>query len=426
MGNLRNYFSSSNSFENIKENNFQTNILNLFKAKIDNSSKKYNMAKNSKHDLENDLQKIKKKFAIIKIIKHFKQYKLKLKNDLLSPIQKLKEDYLQIDSLSYSNYLYSSIKKKRVSNYINNNRAISKILLNEKVPEELNIRDENHFYISTNTLTTRNNFDKFFQKFTNNNRNYISYDNNYLFKQKGIIKFSLEENNFYIGEFFLNDLSGYGMFINNKKIIYEGYWRKNIQIGYGIESWENGSIYKGEFKNGFKNGIGTYIWADNSKYEGEWTNNCFNGFGIYNYSDNKIYFGEWKMNVKNGFGVYFTNDIIYIGNYENDKKNGFGIYFWRKKNEAFIGFFKGGKQYGFGKYIFKNQKSKYGIWGYENNNSKVKWFQNIKDIHKILIKNGNDKYKSFFNFNIEEIINYCKIIISDDIVNYNNDYNRYK
>ena len=127
------------------------------------------------------------------------------------------------------------------------------------------------------------------------------------------------------------------------------------------------------------------------------------------------------MNEKNGFGIYLTNDTIYIGNYENDRKNGFGIFFWRKKKEAYVGFFKDGNQYGFGKYIFNNQKSKYGIWNNDRDN-KVKWYKNIDNVHKLLEKKGIDKYKYFFLFNIEKIINYCNNIIKDDIWNYSLNY----
>ena len=77
----------------------------------------------------------------------------------------------------------------------------------------------------------------------------MSCDKNYLFNQKGILKYFLGDNDFYIGEFYKNDFSGYGYIISNKTIIYEGDWVNNLQNGYGLEFWENGSIYKGEFKN---------------------------------------------------------------------------------------------------------------------------------------------------------------------------------
>ena len=411
MGNINNCCVFNNSEINTKDN-FNFNLLKFLTQRKNNfnENKNFIIVKNSKHDIA--LKKIKQKYAVMKIIKQFKKYKSK--GQLLSPILRPKGESIVINSNSFSNYLLSSMKMKKASYFLNNRKTISKLQLNGKDKEELN-SSEIDFNTPTSSLSKSNNFQKLFKKFLNNNKNFVSYEKSYLFKEKGTIKFSLGENNFYIGEFFRNDFFGYGLFINNKNIIYEGYWQNSEQNGYGIESWENGSIYKGEFKKGYKNGIGTYIWSDKSKYEGEWTNNCFNGYGIYYYSNNNVYLGEWKMNEKNGYGIYLTEDIIYIGNYKNDKKNGFGIYYWRKKNEAYIGFFKNGKRYGLGKFIFKSKKSKYGIWAREINN-KVKWFQSIKDIHIFLNKNGLDNYKYFFLFNVEEITNYCNIIIKDQIL----------
>ena len=414
MGSLNNC-CSFNCFENNNnEDKFQTNFLNSFQLiNNDNKINNFIIHKISKNDIEYNLRKIKQKFAIKKILKQFKLYKLK--TQILTPIHKLNGESLMINSNSLSNFLMNSVKLKKVSNFIYNKKSLDKLLFDGKVNSEKNI-NEIEFNTSAGSLSKRSNFNKYLQIIINNNRNYISYDRNHLIKQRGIIKYTFEDNNFYIGQFFRNNFFGYGLYINNKNIIYEGYWKNNIQNGYGIEFWENSSIYKGEFNNGYKNGSGTYIWPDKTKYEGEWKNNYFNGYGIYYYSENKTYLGEWKMNEKNGYGIYLTNDIIYIGNYSNDKKNGFGIYYWRKKNEAYIGFFKDGKQFGFGKYIFNNKKSKYGIWSNENNN-KVKWFKNIKDVHNLLIKNELINYKYFFLFDIDLVHNYCNIIINDEILN---------
>ena len=415
MGNLNNCCSFNNSEIN-NEANFNTNFFEFLLKRKDNfnDNKNFIIVKYSKQDIT--LRNIKQKYAIKKIIKQFKKYKSK--NQLLSPIHRPQGEPLVINTNSFSNYLLSSMKMKKNPFYMNNRKTISKLQF--KVKEEYKNKDKEElnnseidFNTSTSSLSKSNDFQKLFQKFTKNNKNYISYNKNCFFKRKGIMKLSLGENNFYIGEFFLNDFKGYGLFINNKNIIYEGYWENNVQNGYGIEFWENGSVYKGEFKDGCKNGIGIYTWSDNSRYEGEWLNNWFNGYGIYYYSDNNVYLGQWKINEKNGFGIYLTDDTIYIGNYENDKKNGLGIYYWKKKKEAYIGFFKNGKRYGFGKFIFKNKKAKYGIWDHEINN-KVKWFQNIKDVYTFLTEKNLDNYKYFFLFNIDEIINYCNIIIKDD------------
>ena len=413
MGTLNNC-CNCNSLENKNETKLQANLFTFFRQQ--DSNKNYHnflIIRNSNYEREKNLKKIRQKFAIKKILKQFKKYKSK--NEILTPINKSNNNSIIINTSSYSDLL-STIKMKKVSNFFYNKNVIGKLLNEKENPDVLcNVIE---FNTSTSSLyNNKDNFQKYLDKFLKYNKNYITYYKNHLQKQKGIVQLYLGENNFYIGQFFRNDFCGYGLFINNRNIIYEGYWKNNMQNGYGIESWENDSFYQGEYANGCKCGIGTYIWPDKSKYEGEWNNNCFDGYGIYYYSDNNIYFGNWKMNVKCGYGVYLTKDTIYIGNYFNDKKNGFGIYYWRKKEEAFIGFFNEGKQKGFGKYI-SNNKSKYGIWNYDkkNNNSKAKWFKNIIDVHKILSKNGLENYKYFFLFNIEDIKNYCNIIIDDEIL----------
>ena len=412
MGNLNNCCICKNFDLKDGEDKFQTNFFNFFRKQTYNDDfKNFIIVKNSKYELENNLKKIRQKFAIKKIIRQFKKYKLK--NELISPILNKNKETFIIDS-NYSKFFLSSIKKKKISNFITNNMPIDNLFLNIK-NKERSINNEIEFETSTSTLTKRHDFNKNLQKIIDNNRNYIVFDPKYFIKQKGMVKFSLGKNNFYIGEFFKNDFSGYGLFINNKIIIYEGYWINNIQSGYGIETWDNHSEYKGEFLNGCKNGIGTYIWEDDSRYEGEWKNNCFDGYGIYYYSKKKVYLGEWKMNQKCGYGVYLTNDIIYVGNYMDDKKNGFGIFYWRKKNEAYVGFFKEGKQYGFGKYIFKRKKAKYGIWNPENKKeNKVKWFHNNNDANTFIIKNDLVNYKYFFLLNINEISNFCNILNNDE------------
>ena len=391
MGNLNNCFTCNN-FENNTDSKFQTNLLNFISQQKNdkNNSELFNNKKNSEIDIEKKLKEIKQKYAIKKIIKQFKQFKLK---NQISPIRKVKDEALVINSSNFSNFLLSSLKMKKVSKFYSKKRSITKALsIKEKNNKELYI-SEFDINTSTSSVSKRDNFQNLFQKV--------------------LIKYYLGEDDFYIGEFYKNDFSGYGYFISNKAIIYEGDWKKNIQSGYGLEFWGSGSIFKGEFNNGSKEGIGIYIWPDKSKYEGEWCDNCFNGYGIYYYRDNKIYLGQWEMNEKSGFGIYLTNDTIYIGNYKDDKKNGFGIFYWRKKNEAYVGFFKNGNQSGFGKFLFDNRNSKYGIWNNSNNNT-IKWYKNIKNENKFLEKKGIDYYKNFFLFNLEEIINFSNSIIKDD------------
>ena len=132
-------------------------------------------------------------------------------------------------------------------------------------------------------------------------------------------------------------------------------------------------------------------------------NNTFQGLGIYYFSNQRIYIGEWKNKKKHGYGEFIWPEKKYIGFYVNDKKEGFGITAWKNGNKAVIGFWKEGKQLGFGKIM--NKKNEYfGIWNYNN---KVDLFKTKEDGIKFIEKNEIKKYKKFFEFDLDEIIDYC-------------------
>ena len=238
-----------------------------------------------------------------------------------------------------------------------------------------------------------------------NNSKYIGYHKNN--KANGIGRY-IDGNIIYEGEFENNVVHGYGIFYNDSEMSYEGYWVNNFQEVYGIENWRDGSTYIGQYFHGKKNGIGTYTWSDGTKYEGEWKNNNFEGYGIYYFSNKKAYFGEWKSKKKEGFGEYIWSDRKYIGFFKNDKKDGIGIILWKDGNKAIIGFWRKGKQLGFGKYMSK-RKTYFGIWNY---NDKIEWFKTESQGIKYLEDNKLERYKKIFQFNLNEVFNYCN----------NNDY----
>ena len=233
----------------------------------------------------------------------------------------------------------------------------------------------------------------------NDEAKYIGYYKNN--KAEGYGKF-LAGDDSYQGEFKDDAANGYGIF-SNGLMTYEGYWEKDLQEIYGIESWQDGSLYKGEYSEGKKMGIGVYTFPDGTSYEGMWENNTFNGFGIFYYSNDRYYLGEWKDKKKEGFGEFIWPEKKYIGFFFNDKKEGFGIIIYKNGNKAQIGFWKDGKQKGFGKFINK-KKAFFGLW---KGNNKVDWFKNDKDGEEYMLKNGLNKYKNFFEFNLEQIYDFC-------------------
>jgi len=248
----------------------------------------------------------------------------------------------------------------------------------------------------------------------NDEAKYIGYYKNN--KAEGYGKF-MAGNDIYKGEFKDDAASGYGIF-NNEVLTYEGLWVKDLQEKYGIENWKDGSIYKGEYFEGKKKGIGIYTWPDGTRYEGMWENNTFNGYGIFYFSGDRYYFGEWKNKKKHGFGEFIWPEKKYVGFFSNDKKEGFGIIIWNDKKKAQIGFWKGGNQIGFGKFMHYKKKDYYGIW---KGNKTVDWFKNGKDGMEYLEKNGMEKYKNIFGYNLEQIYDFC--YDKDDIENILNEQN---
>jgi hypothetical protein len=277
MGNAKNccsFYKSENIIEAKFANNENISYFSLIKER------------------ELKLKKIKQRIAIEKILKQFKKYKAK-KQLFLSPIHKFKGDSFNINTNYYSDFFYSFIKSKNknISNFLCNNNKVED---SHSFKNEINI-GEMSFYISIKPISTKNYFQKSYNNILINNKNYKKiYQND---KQKGAIKFMIGDNSYYIGEFYQDYFSGFGILVNGKMTFYEGYWENNVQNGYGIENWGNDLVYKGEFHNGKKNGIG---YPDGSRYDGEWANNFFDGFGIYYYNNN-IFLGSWKMNSKCGF-----------------------------------------------------------------------------------------------------------------------------
>ena len=211
-------------------------------------------------------------------------------------------------------------------------------------------------------------------------------------------------NDQYLGEFENDGASGYGCYSKGDKLKYEGYWKNDSQETYGIEIWKDGSQYMGEYHKAKKHGVGVYTWSDGSVYEGEWNNNALEGYGIYYLKNGRVYLGQWKNNNKEGFGQYISEDKKYIGYYANDKKEGFGIYYRKGNNDAYMGFWKAGNQFGFGKYMNK-RRNKYGKW---RDNKNVDWFENEEEGVSYLEENGLSPYKVFFDYTLEDIINYCE------------------
>ena len=161
-----------------------------------------------------------------------------------------------------------------------------------------------------------------------------------------------QKNNIYIGNFYNDEFSGKGIFIDSKGNYYFGDWKHNkcngqgnliidgIQAyqgdfkdnkkwGEGIENLKNSDVYFGHFYKEEKNGNGKYIFSEGSAYEGNFNNSKINGKGSIKFNDGKKFIGEFENGIIKGKGeLYYDNGIIFKGEYLKNKKNGNGEYIW--------------------------------------------------------------------------------------------------
>ena len=130
----------------------------------------------------------------------------------------------------------------------------------------------------------------------------------------------------YIGDFYLGMKEGFGK-EENKKIIYEGEFHKDLKSGNGVCFFKLlGEKYKGEFDNNLINGKGFYEWKNGNSFEGSFINGKMNGIGLFLWKDGSRYYGNYKNNIKEGKGKFtWPNGKCFEGNFVNGKPNGRGI-----------------------------------------------------------------------------------------------------
>jgi hypothetical protein len=102
--------------------------------------------------------------------------------------------------------------------------------------------------------------------------------------------------------------TGFGKYIDNNKIFYEGEFENGLRNGFGTMHYWNGNIYIGMWKNGLRHGKGIMVYANNDIYDGEWINNTKSGYGKQIYCTHNIYIGNWYNNMRHGEGEYIDVD----------------------------------------------------------------------------------------------------------------------
>jgi hypothetical protein len=133
------------------------------------------------------------------------------------------------------------------------------------------------------------------------------------------------------GEFFEDQIHGYGKLTYPNDTTYEGYWIQNIRQPSGIKTYRNGDIYQGicrmpslsipetnerkliNLSEVMENGIGQMIYTNGDVYEGNWSNGKCHGEGKMTFSNGDIYKGNWHVGKRDGIGkmIYITGTEIW-------------------------------------------------------------------------------------------------------------------
>jgi len=218
--------------------------------------------------------------------------------------------------------------------------------------------NENSTKDSSNTEINKFNSNLYYIKISNDTSTFSGYINKLNNKKNSFGILNYNDGDKYIGQFENDNFNGYGKY-STKKSCYMGEFVNNQIEGFGIEKWnDSDSYYIGNYIQQIKKGYGIFVLNNNLSYEGEFNDNNFNGYGTLiinkdilvkgfftnNYIDkynvfyeniheNKIYEGEISDIFEfEGFGILKdNNNNIYIGFWNNNELNGEGIIFNNKK-----------------------------------------------------------------------------------------------
>lgn len=130
----------------------------------------------------------------------------------------------------------------------------------------------------------------------------------------------------YAGDFYRNDITGYGMLIatNYNYIeycdsctVYIGNWRDGVKSGFGTCYSANGDIiYQGQFDK--DKPVNEYPTSNPNKQK---------HFACIEFENKDIFLGEINNDNINGYGVIiFNNGDLWLSNFKNGEKNGVGLY----------------------------------------------------------------------------------------------------
>ena len=140
----------------------------------------------------------------------------------------------------------------------------------------------------------------------------------------GVLKY--KNGNVFVGDFYRNKISGYGMliadtlsFVKNcdKCVAYVGNWKNGKKTGYGrCYDFEGNVLYQGIFEN--DKPVNSYPFP---------TDSVDRSFIISLIDENTVYLGETKGGLFDGYGVLvFPSGDCWVSSFKNDSRYGVGVY----------------------------------------------------------------------------------------------------
>ena len=175
-------------------------------------------------------------------------------------------------------------------------------------------------------------------------------------------KYIWDDGKYYLGQFKNNLPHGKGIkYYLNGNILYEGDFINGKFEGYGKYFYDNGDYFIGQYKNGLRNGKGKGYYADGKiKYEVDCINGQAEGNGKFFYEDGEYYIGQFKKNDPNGKGIeyYAYGNILYEGDFVDGRYEGNGKFIW-EDGSYYIGQWKNGLFHGKGKEYYANGSIRY-------------------------------------------------------------------
>lgn len=173
-------------------------------------------------------------------------------------------------------------------------------------------------------------FDQTFEYFTANPSKEVFKGQIVKGQRNGIGILRYNNGNVFIGDFYRNKISGYGMLIADtlsyvkncdKSVVYVGNWENGKKTGYGrCYDYEGNVLYQGMFENDKpanphpfppdsvdRSFIISFI-DENIIYLGETKNGLFDGYGILVFPSGDCWVSSFKNDSRNGVGIYLTYD----------------------------------------------------------------------------------------------------------------------